>query len=104
MTLEAPIARSDASTNTTGRWGQLVCGLVCMVMIANLQYGNVILGYGYEAAFLWFGLGQGLMILVGAYERDDLLHQRIVGKLARDPVNSVGEDTIAKEKPLVRLA
>jgi hypothetical protein len=43
-------------------------------------------------------------LTVGAYERDDLLHQRIVGKLARDPVNSVGKDTIAKEKPLVRLA
>ena len=25
---------------------------------------NVILGYGYEAAFLWFGLGQGLIIVV----------------------------------------
>ena len=24
---------------STGRWGQLVCGVVCMVMIANLQYG-----------------------------------------------------------------
>ena len=39
MTLEAPVDRSDAPANTTGRWGQLVCGLVCMVMIANLQYG-----------------------------------------------------------------
>ena len=39
MTLEAPISRSDAPTTTTGRWGQLVCGLVYMVMIANLQYG-----------------------------------------------------------------
>ena len=24
---------------------------------------NVILGYGYESAFLWFGLGQGLVVL-----------------------------------------
>jgi OFA family oxalate/formate antiporter-like MFS transporter len=39
MTLGAPIVRSDAATNSAGRWGQLVYGLVCMVMIANLQYG-----------------------------------------------------------------
>ena len=39
----------------------------------------------------------------GAHERDDVLHQRIVGKLARDHVNSVGKYTIAKEQPLVRL-
>ena len=39
MTLEAPIVRSDAATNSAGRWGQLVYGVVCMVMIANLQYG-----------------------------------------------------------------
>jgi hypothetical protein len=24
----------------------------------------MILGYGYESAFLWFGLGQGLIILL----------------------------------------
>ena len=39
MMLEAPIVRSDAATNSAGRWGQLVYGVVCMVMIANLQYG-----------------------------------------------------------------
>ena len=39
MTLEAPIVRSDATAKSTGRWGQLACGVVCMVMIANLQYG-----------------------------------------------------------------
>ena len=30
-------ARSTAPEAT--RWGQLICGIVCMVMIANLQYG-----------------------------------------------------------------
>ena len=39
MTLEAPIVRSDATAKSTGRWGQLACGVVSMVMIANLQYG-----------------------------------------------------------------
>jgi hypothetical protein len=43
-------------------------------------------------------------LTAGAHECDDVLHQRIVGKLSRDPDNSVGEDTLAKEKPLVCLA
>src|SRR5215475_5925071 len=33
----APTATAQASEAT--RWGQLLFGLVCMVMIANLQYG-----------------------------------------------------------------
>ena len=49
------------------------------------------------------GMHQG-PLTAGAYERDDLLHQRIVGKLARDSVNSVCKYTIAKEQRLVRLA
>src|SRR5262249_44660201 len=53
MTLEAPISRSDASTNTTGRWGQLVCGLVCMVMIANLQYGWTLFVNPIEEKYHW---------------------------------------------------
>src|SRR2546425_784786 len=86
------------------RWGQLVFRIVCMVMIANLQYGwtsvgnalkwfpdrrglaagltaagfgagsaltvvpiaNIILSSGYEAAFWWFGIGQGLVVIVVA--------------------------------------
>ncbi len=32
--MRAPSTASEAT-----RWGQLVCGIVCMVMIANLQYG-----------------------------------------------------------------
>ncbi len=35
-TAVAPVA--EPST-TTGRWGQLIVGVFCMVMIANLQYG-----------------------------------------------------------------
>jgi MFS transporter, OFA family, oxalate/formate antiporter len=33
-------ALQSATTTSTGtRWGQLICGMICMVMIANLQYG-----------------------------------------------------------------
>ena len=39
MTVESPAAASAATGSSTGRWGQLLCGIVCMVMIANLQYG-----------------------------------------------------------------
>ena len=53
MTLEAPVDRSDAPTNTTGRWGQLVCGLVCMVMIANLQYGWTLFVNPIEQKYHW---------------------------------------------------
>ena len=54
-------------------------------------------------AALDVGAHQG-PLTAGAHERDDVLHQRIVGKLARDPINSVSKDTIAKEQRLVRLA
>src|SRR6266481_6062996 len=40
MTIETamrPSATAQASEAT--RWGQLVFGIICMVMIANLQYG-----------------------------------------------------------------
>jgi len=38
MTAESPAVQSAAAGSSTGRWGQLACGIVCMVMIANLQY------------------------------------------------------------------
>jgi len=31
--------QSDAAKSPASRWRQLACGMVCMVMIANLQYG-----------------------------------------------------------------
>ena len=46
MTPEAPPARADAvAPSTPSRWGQLVCGLACMVMIANLLIMVIIGGY-----------------------------------------------------------
>jgi MFS transporter, OFA family, oxalate/formate antiporter len=53
MTLEAPVALSDSAAKTAGRWGQLVCGLVCMVMIANLQYGWTLFVNPIEQKYHW---------------------------------------------------
>ena len=40
MTVESPALAPDAAVaQPTGRWGQLIVGVLCMVMIANLQYG-----------------------------------------------------------------
>ena len=39
MTVHAPAAGAVAAPSQSGRWGQLVLGVLCMVMIANLQYG-----------------------------------------------------------------
>ena len=32
------ISSREAASETT-RWGQLIIGIICMVMIANVQYG-----------------------------------------------------------------
>jgi MFS transporter, OFA family, oxalate/formate antiporter len=40
MTFESrTAAEPDVARSPAPRWGQLICGVVCMVMIANLQYG-----------------------------------------------------------------
>jgi MFS transporter, OFA family, oxalate/formate antiporter len=39
MTSIAPSVEARAQTSTGTRWAQLVFGIICMVMIANLQYG-----------------------------------------------------------------
>jgi MFS transporter, OFA family, oxalate/formate antiporter len=39
MTVVSPAILPDAAGSAAPRWGQLACGIVCMVMIANLQYG-----------------------------------------------------------------
>src|ERR1700681_3214033 len=35
------------------RWGQLVAGIICMVMIANLQYGWTLFVNPIDAKFHW---------------------------------------------------
>jgi OFA family oxalate/formate antiporter-like MFS transporter len=39
MTTTSDTAGTRAATSLGGRWGQLIFGIICMVMIANLQYG-----------------------------------------------------------------
>jgi OFA family oxalate/formate antiporter-like MFS transporter len=39
MTTASTTVASEATASPTTRWGQLLAGIVCMVMIANLQYG-----------------------------------------------------------------
>ena len=39
MTTASTAVRSDAIASPATRWGQLIFGIICMVMIANLQYG-----------------------------------------------------------------
>ena len=39
MPVESPAVQAEAAATSAGRWGQLVAGVLCMVMIANLQYG-----------------------------------------------------------------
>ena len=39
MTVKSTAVGTAAADPAAGRWGQLIVGVVCMVMIANLQYG-----------------------------------------------------------------
>src|SRR6266480_4888488 len=39
MTTASTTVRSEAIASPATRWGQLIFGIICMVMIANLQYG-----------------------------------------------------------------
>ena len=39
MTVDAAAVESETAGSPAARWGQLACGILCMVMIANLQYG-----------------------------------------------------------------
>ncbi len=39
MAVKSPAVQADTEVSSAGRWGQLVSGVLCMVMIANLQYG-----------------------------------------------------------------
>jgi OFA family oxalate/formate antiporter-like MFS transporter len=50
----AQLDRSPAAAQTyAGRWRQLVCGIFCMVMIANLQYGWTLFVHPIDQKFHW---------------------------------------------------
>ena len=46
-------AASAASGPVSGRWLQLIIGIVCMVMIANLQYGWTLFVGPIDAKYHW---------------------------------------------------
>src|SRR5262250_2594403 len=50
-TTEAISSRTTASETT--RWGQLIFGIICMVMIANLQYGWNLFVDPIDAKYHW---------------------------------------------------
>ena len=51
----------EAATETYAeRWRQLVCGIFCMVMIANLQYGWTLFVHPIDQKFSSTVLGQTL--------------------------------------------
>ena len=39
MSVSTGTLKSDATATTSTRWGQLIACIICMVLIANLQYG-----------------------------------------------------------------
>jgi MFS transporter, OFA family, oxalate/formate antiporter len=39
MAMTAATIKSDAAASATTRWGQLIICIICMILIANLQYG-----------------------------------------------------------------
>jgi MFS transporter, OFA family, oxalate/formate antiporter len=49
----ASAAASEAGVSARVRWGQLIFGIICMVMIANLQYGWNLFADPINAKFGW---------------------------------------------------
>ena len=52
MAMASPASERVLATNAT-RWGQLVFGVICMVMIANLQYGWTLFVSPIDAKYHW---------------------------------------------------
>ena len=50
MAVESPVA---ARASEAMRWGQLIIGVICMVMIANLQYGWTFFVPDIQKTFGW---------------------------------------------------
>jgi len=53
MTTVSTTAASEAVATPATRWGQLLCGIVCMVMIANLQYGWTLFVNPIDQTYHW---------------------------------------------------
>src|SRR6266536_6708621 len=52
MTVAAPASERALATDAT-RWGQLIFGIICMVMIANLQYGWTLFVGPIDSKYHW---------------------------------------------------
>src|SRR5712691_435150 len=52
MTIAAPASDRVLASDTT-RWGQLIFGIICMVMIANLQYGWTLFVGPIDSKYHW---------------------------------------------------
>src|SRR5256714_2478365 len=52
MTIAAPASERALASDAT-RWGQLIFGIICMVMIANLQYGWTLFVGPIENKYHW---------------------------------------------------
>jgi MFS transporter, OFA family, oxalate/formate antiporter len=48
-----PATTTERSGPPLGRWGQLIVGIICMVMIANLQYGWTLFVNSIQDKFHW---------------------------------------------------
>jgi OFA family oxalate/formate antiporter-like MFS transporter len=53
MTTTSDTAGARVATSLGGRWGQLIFGIICMVMIANLQYGWTLFVNPIEQKYHW---------------------------------------------------
>src|SRR5436309_3311605 len=53
MTAAAPATSERALASDSTRWGQLIFGIICMVMIANLQYGWTLFVNPIEQKYHW---------------------------------------------------
>jgi OFA family oxalate/formate antiporter-like MFS transporter len=53
MASTSDTAHDRAATSFGGRWGQLIFGIICMVMIANLQYGWTLFVNPIDAKYHW---------------------------------------------------
>src|SRR6202048_3607098 len=48
-----PESAGARAASSSGRWGQLIFGIICMVMIANLQYGWTLFVNPIEQKYHW---------------------------------------------------
>jgi MFS transporter, OFA family, oxalate/formate antiporter len=55
MGVESSVVRAETAEPSAGRWGQLLAGVLCMVMIANLQYGWTLFVNPIDQKYHWGG-------------------------------------------------